>query len=213
MASLTSPIEYLVNEGSSIIMVIRAWLPTKECADRNNVSYMVTQEDVLAECESLSMNQYPVVMFGNTVMQPRLNYGCGDPGIESHKYAGLDLALLPWTPAAKMVRDRIVEETQIPLNACLTNKYRDGNDYIGEHRDKEALGIGNTVVTVSIGASRLFTATRCSDNFKYQTMLHQGDACIMVGDTQNTHKHGVKKDPKITGARYALTYRFIVPRK
>jgi len=193
--------EYLVNEGSSVVLVIRGYLP-KLAADI-----------VLAEIKDLEYKQYPSIVPGK--MQPRLNWGCGDEKIvseylpDSGKYSGVSTKH-PWLLSLKIIRDRILKETAIVyFNSCIINLYRDGSDWIPIHADREALGVGNTVVTISLNGSRDFQVIRNSDNHKVETTLHHGDLCLMFGETQKTHKHSIKKTAKYVEPRYALTYRFL----
>lgn len=65
------------------------------------------------------------------------------------------LPLMHWSPLVKDIRDRVQELVGHPMNHCLIQLYRSGNDYISEHSDK-TLDIvrGSSIVNVSLGALR-----------------------------------------------------------
>lgn len=85
------------------------------------------------------------------------------------------------------------------------NKYRNGQDYLPDHRDQYNYdGKQLHVVSLSFGATRLF---RFSNNGVLQPKyyLHDGDI-ILFSPTQNKNtKHGIPKQPQITEPRINLT--------
>lgn len=94
------------------------------------------------------------------------------------------------------------------LNSCLLNRYRDGNDYIGAHSDKELRGEHATVVTLSLGSPRNFYFIKKSGGgiFK-RIVLEPGDLCVMYSpSTQQNFTHTVPKQAGV-GERISLTFR------
>lgn len=65
------------------------------------------------------------------------------------------LPLMHWSPLIKHIRDHVQDLVKHPMNHCLIQLYRSGNDYISEHSDK-TLDIvrDSSIVNVSLGAQR-----------------------------------------------------------
>lgn len=216
-----SPYDIIINEGNSLVLVIRNWLPTEETVknihgDSKEASQYVTQEELWDVYE----NEIPWFQtYVGTPVGPKpaahLTYVCGDDEVKQHTYArngGLEMN--PWHPTLRKIRDRIHRESGLYTNACLPLKYRSLNDSVGFHRDKEVDPPHNVVISVSVGQSRIFVFKRDSDNKRYRTWLHSGDMCIMWGDTQKNFMHSIEKldkkyqpDPQYDGVRYVVTFR------
>src|SRR5581483_10572715 len=104
-------------------------------------------------------------IMGRSILQPRQIFATGETGLQ-YRYSGLTLAVEPWIPEVKVIKDLIevhlpalfarlgMQAEKITFNSCLLNEYKDGSQYIGWHSDKESMGAGNAVVTVSLGGSR-----------------------------------------------------------
>ena len=194
----SSPYETLIDVDGAFVLVIRRWL-SKEVADK-----------ILNDVSAVTVSQYPITMYGKQVMQPRLNYACGDVTEgKSHQYSGGTIPMNQWIPSLKEVRDRIAKESELQPDSCLVNGYRNGMDYLGLHSDKETNDQHSTVFTVSLGATRRFIFQRKSDNFEIECYLHHTDLVLMTGNTQKLWKHGVPKDKTVMTARYSLTFRVL----
>lgn len=193
-----SPYETLIDTDGAFVLIIRGWL-SKAQADT-----------IMGDVTAVTINQYPITMYGKMVMQPRLNYACGDVAEgKSHQYSGGTIPMNQWIPSLREVRDRIARESDLKPDSCLVNGYRDNNDYIGLHSDKEVKDQHSTVFTVSLGASRRFLFQRKSDNFEIGCYLHHSDLVLMTGNTQKLWKHSLPKEKSFTGPRYSLTFRFL----
>jgi alkylated DNA repair dioxygenase AlkB len=193
-----SPYETLIDVDGAFVLVIRGWLG-KEQADK-----------VLNDVSAVTVNQYPITMYGKVVNQPRLNYACGDvTDGKSHRYSGGTIPMNEWIPSLKEVRDRIAKESELQPDSCLVNGYRNGMDYIGFHSDKETNDQHSTVYTVSLGATRKFVFQRKSDGYEIEIYLHHTDLVLMTGNTQKLWKHGIPKQKEITEPRYSLTFRVL----
>ena len=194
----SSAYETLIDADGAFVLVIRGWL-SKDQADT-----------IMGDVTTVTINQYPITMYGKMVMQPRLNYACGDvvEG-QSHRYSGGSIPMNQWIPSLKAVRDRIARESNLKPDSCLVNGYRNGMDYLGLHSDKETNDTHSTVFTVSLGATRRFVFERKSDKFEIECYLHHTDLVLMTGQTQRLWKHSVPKDKSVTTARYSLTFRVL----
>lgn len=181
MAEL-SPYEVSIDDEGCYVLIIRGWMSQEEA------------DAILEDVKNVTVTQYPIVMYGREVRQPRTNWACGDvTDGRSHAYSGGSVPLNPWMPSLKCVRDRISQESKLVMDSCLVNGYRDGNDYMGLHSDKELKDLHTTVFTVSLGATRRFDFERKRDKFKIQCNLHHTDLVLMTGQTQKLWKHGIPK--------------------
>jgi alkylated DNA repair dioxygenase AlkB len=119
--------------------------------------------------------------------------------------------------------DQIPSFRKIQFNSVLINKYRNGQDFIKQHKDDEKIFNDNpSIVSISFGASRDFTFKRILYdvnnvkstrlNRKEQQMnktikLEHGTVLIMAGSTQKYYSHGVPIDSECTRVRYNMTFR------
>lgn len=173
----------------SSVFVIRSWLQKSESLQLLSI---LTKD--------LTFKSHPVVIAGRSIMQPRQIYVCGDSKtVKAHNYSGLSLSMNEWHPEVKRICDRIMSEYKFPANACLLNQYLDGAQSIGYHSDKEVNRYFNSAVyTVSLGASRRFLLKNTSTNQVVETILHDGDLCVMAGSTQEFWQHSIPKEkPKV----------------
>lgn len=66
--------------------------------------------------------------------------------------------LVPWTPTALKIKERIEEVVQQKMNHALIQYYKTGKDNIGEHSDKTLdILIGTRIVNFSLGKIVYFT--------------------------------------------------------
>ena len=123
--------------------------------------------------------------------------------------------------------DQIPSFRKIQFNSVLINKYRNGQDFIKQHKDDEKIFNDNpSIVSISFGASRDFTFKRilydvnnvksARLNRKEQQMnktikLEHGTVLIMAGSTQKYYSHGVPIDSECTRVRYNMTFRYYNP--
>ena len=120
-----------------------------------------------------------------------------------------------WESVLRPLRGGGGAEPAWALNGALLNWY-DGElgHYIGRHADDERqLAAHAPIVSLSFGAPRRFRFTRAGADWakheKVVVELGDGDALVMGGQTQRTHKHEIMKlrsrDPR--GRRVNLTLR------
>ena len=118
-------------------------------------------------------------------------------------------------PASKMPVNiaKIITELQIlfrvKLNSCLLNWYPDGNSCIPWHSDNEsALGQQPFIVTVSLGAVRMFQLKHNYSEMVAEVNLENNSILVMFGNTQTFWKHAILPI-KNAPARLSLTFRNI----
>ena len=91
------------------------------------------------------------------------------------------------------------------------NKYKDSNDCIGFHRDRETgWAPGSWFATLSFGAERDFQVKHEASG-NTTTYLHKDGEVIHLPCPMNQENfHSVPKRKKIEGCRISLTFREIV---
>lgn len=133
-----------------------------------------------------------------------------------------------FTPLLEKVHDRIKDLTHESFNYAYLNFYRDGNDYIGFHSDKEDnIEQGSTIASLSLGATRDFVIRHIADTRIAQAMLdnesrlaaleaakqsitlENGSLLLMKKSTQKVYHHGVPKRTKIMNSRINITFRHV----
>ncbi|XP_042529346.1 DNA oxidative demethylase ALKBH2 isoform X2 [Dipodomys spectabilis] len=137
-------------------------------------------------------------------------------------FTGLTLSPKPWLPVLERIRDRVSDVTGQTFNFVLVNRYKDGCDHIGEHRDDEReLAPRTPIASVSFGACRDFffrhkasrgkPGGRLGDTVRLQ--LAHG-SLLMMNHPTNTHwYHSLPVRKKVLAPRVNLTFRKILPKK
>lgn len=157
--------------------------------------------------DELAWEQREIVLFGRRILQPRLIAWAGELG---YRYSGQTLEPRAFTPAARVLLDRVSRETGGAFNHLLVNRYRNGDDSMGLHSDDEPeLGANPLVATVSLGAARRFVLRprRKGDPDRHELRLGHGALLVMGGTCQRHYVHGVPRQPGLAGERISLTFR------
>jgi alkylated DNA repair dioxygenase AlkB len=160
--------------------------------------------------EELVWEQREVILFGRSILQPRLIAWAGSVG---YRYSGQTLESRPFTPTVSALSARVSERARVPFNHVLLNRYRTGEDSIGLHADDEReLGEDPVVATVSFGASRrlVLVPRRKSDGPRRAVDLGHGALFIMGGTCQRHFRHGIPREPAVRAERISLTFRRIL---
>ncbi len=168
---------------------------------------------VLTEC---TWQQGALSLFGKSVLEPRLTAWCGDV---AYTYSRRPLLPSPWVAGLAELRAQL--HVHLPswlgytaeLNHALINRYRDGSDGMGWHRDNEPeLGDDPIIVSVSLGAPRQFAMrSRLTEGgrLSHSWSLGHGDLLVMYGQSQRTWEHALKKTAKPVGPRINVTFRAV----
>lgn len=152
-----------------------------------------------------------IVIAGKQVKVPRLVCWYGDPGAV-YRYSGVSHQPLPWTDALLAVKQRVEARCGYRFNSVLANLYRDGNDSMGWHADKEAeLGRNPTIASLSFGAERLFKIRHVKTGETLDIALRHGDLLLMAGALQHHWRHCIPKTRQAKTPRINLTFRKIFP--
>ena len=121
-----------------------------------------------------------------------------------------DWTPLEWTPELIKLKREVERITGYKFNSAVVNKYKDGKDSIGFHRDNEpelmrSDNRGPVIASISFGSKRNFIL---KDNTGKKTSfaLENGDLFLMKGDTQKNYTHGIAKE-NTTSPRINITFR------
>lgn len=149
-------------------------------------------------------------MYDKTVVTPRLTAWYGDSSKMYH-LGNNDFQVNEWSPELINLKEKIEKCTGYTFNSVLLNLYRDGNDSVAWHRDKESeLGNRPVIASVSLGQVRNFDFRKVDDHRKkYSLALEHGSLLIMKGDLQMNWEHRIAKSIRKMKPRINLTFRLI----
>lgn len=93
----------------------------------------------------------------------------------------------------------------------LLNYYRDGNDSVAWHSDKEnVLGKGPVIVSMTSGQVRSFDIRRKTDHKEiYSVRLDHGSFLLMKAGLQGTFEHRIAKSSRPMKTGINLTFRVV----
>ncbi len=149
-------------------------------------------------------HEYQMPMYDKTVTAPRMISWYEE---KDTLEAGPTLS---WTPELLAIRTRVQFEVGEKFNAVLLNLYRNGNDGVGWHSDKEvAIGRNPIIASVTFGETRMFRLRHksCSTIPLVKIPLHHGTLLLMAGTTNTYWEHQVPKTSKAVLPRINLTFR------
>lgn len=137
-------------------------------------------------------------------LTPRLICWYGD----TERIAGT----LPWIPELNAIREGVEPLAGIKFNSVLLNYYRDGNDSVAWHSDKESImGSQPVIASVSFGEVRSFDIRSKADHREhYSVRLEHGSFLLMKAGLQEHWEHRIAKSAKPMKARINLTFRLVI---
>jgi alkylated DNA repair dioxygenase AlkB len=150
-------------------------------------------------------------MYDKQVLTPRLTAWYSDP--EIYDYAALNKSKPnSWTPELLYIKSLVEPLAGVKFNSVLLNYYRDGNDSVAWHSDREsALGKNPIIASVSFGQVRSFDIRNKADHSeKYAVRLEHGSFLLMKGGLQAHWEHRIAKSTKPMKARVNLTFRVVI---
>ncbi|KAK0138116.1 DNA oxidative demethylase ALKBH2 [Merluccius polli] len=165
----------------------------------------------------LTGHEARVQVFGKVHDIPRKQAVYGEPGL-NYTYSGVTHCARQWTPTLEYIRDAVTKVTGQVFNFVLVNRYKDGQDHMGEHRDDEReLDPLCPIASVSLGASRDFVfrhrdargrGARRMEPVKLQ--LVSGSLLLMNPPTNTYWYHSLPRRRAVLQPRINLTLRRIL---
>lgn len=148
-------------------------------------------------------------IYDKTVLTPRLTAWYGDS--QYNESSENKQPANPWTPELLSLKERIEKEFGYRFNGVLLNLYRDQNDSVAWHRDKESrYGKRPVIASISLGQTRNFDFRKKDHHqSKYSLPLPHGSLLIMKGDLQEHWEHRIAKSAISMKERINLTFRLI----
>jgi len=152
--------------------------------------------------------QQKIMMYDKEVLAPRLSAWYGD---KRQRDEGKREALT-WLPELYTIKERIEAYTGISFQGVLLNYYRDGNDSVTWHSDKDTIpGLKTEIASVSLGQERNFDFRNKHDHKRqYSIKLEHGSLLLMKADLQKYWEHRIAKSTRPMQARINLTFRKVM---
>lgn len=179
-----------------------------------------------------SWQQREVWMYERKVREPRLTAGWRSAGTATRTWSREDVAralrevdgeqvpdLVPGgddgtgvdalPPPLREIATVLSERYGVGFDSVWVNLYRDGEDSVAWHGDRNAKVLTNPmVVTVSLGARRRFLLRpRGTTRAVHLLEPGQGDLVVMGGACQHEWEHQVPKTRRPVGPRMSVTIR------
>ena len=156
-----------------------------------------------------------VQVFGKWHNVPRKQASYGDDGL-TYTFSGTTVSAKPWTPFLKELRDALSTKIGKYFNFVLVNRYKDGNDHIGEHKDDEhELVPKSPIASLSFGEARDFVFrhqdSRGANSVRkiepIKLSLASGSILLMNYPTNSYWYHSLPVRKRCLGPRINLTFR------
>jgi alkylated DNA repair dioxygenase AlkB len=189
-------------------------------------------QEILGKLQKLTFNSdqdSQVFIRGQWIYIPRKQVIFSNPETKKYSFAGTQINGQQWPEFLDEIRDdlnnHLIEwgilsiDSKYRLNHVIVNLYRNGEDYIGYHRDDErdlqlmpyhSSSQEAVIVSLSFGATRdFFLQNIAAPVIKYELPLKNGDLLIIRGETNKKWKHSIPKRIKVKKPRYNLTFRIM----
>ncbi|KAA5532306.1 alpha-ketoglutarate-dependent dioxygenase AlkB [Taibaiella lutea] len=152
--------------------------------------------------------QQKIMMYEKEVTAPRLSVWIGERTIRPDDKR----TPLPWVPELLDIKEKVEAYTGTAFNGVLLNYYRDGNDSVAWHNDKDTIpGLKTEIASVSIGQERNFDfRNKANHKQQYSIKLEHGSLLLMKGDLQQSWEHRIAKSKTSMKGRINLTFRKVV---
>uniref|UniRef100_A0A7S3L7Z8 Fe2OG dioxygenase domain-containing protein n=1 Tax=Amphora coffeiformis TaxID=265554 RepID=A0A7S3L7Z8_9STRA len=128
-------------------------------------------------------------------------------------YTGEEWKTFSWSPKSTLIKEA-VEQALRPLwnqtmNHCVANYYRNGDDFIAHHSDKDLdLNREGVIVSVSLGEGRIMELRRRAEpKDTTRVLLPHGSMLVLGPKTNEKWTHSILKKKDSTMPRISLTTR------
>lgn len=168
-----------------------------------------------SEVEYFTGDLLKIRIYGKWRTIPRKQVSYGDKGM-AYAFSGIRLPAKPWTPLLHHLRELVFRHTGHRYNFVLINRYKDGSDHIGEHRDDEKdLDHNVPIASLSFGQPRDFVLKHGDARRKVRHIepvkicLEHGSLLLMNPPTNRYWYHSLPPRKAALGPRVNLTFRRI----
>jgi alkylated DNA repair dioxygenase AlkB len=111
-------------------------------------------------------------------------------------------------PALEAIRRALETQLDVPFTTTGLNYYRDGDDSVAWHADRELRELADTrIAIVTLGARRPFLVRPTGGGHSHNVKPGAGDLLVMGGACQMRWQHSVPK-VKRAGPRISCTWRW-----
>lgn len=144
-------------------------------------------------------------------LTPRLTAWYGDLGTD-YSHPGRVTNPIPWTRELLLLKEKVEPLAGAQFNSVLLNYYRNGNDSVAWHSDRESvLGKNPIIASVSFGQVRSFDIRNKTDHKEhYSIKLEHGSFLLMKAGLQEHWEHRIAKSARPMKARINLTFRVVI---
>lgn len=160
-----------------------------------------------------------VKLKGKVIPIPRQQTVFGDEGLR-YSYSGVTLASNSWIPITSSLKSAVEWAAGDTFNFVLINRYKDGEDYMGEHRDDERdLDPSGVIASLSFGAERDFVFRHAESRGKnakrkeinpIKITLLSGSLLLMKPPTNREWYHSLPVRKGVHDVRINLTFRRVL---
>ena len=153
--------------------------------------------------------QEKISLFGKQVAVPRLVAWQGELGL-NYRYSGTDHCGQGFDDNMERLKQMVEEKTKQRFNFVLLNLYRDGDDYMGFHSDREkSLGANPIIASLSFGATRRFVYKHKHNCTKVELELENGSLLLMHESRNSQWQHSLPKQRAIKVPRLNVSFRLV----
>ncbi|VBB17651.1 2OG-FeII oxygenase superfamily protein [Yasminevirus sp. GU-2018] len=115
-----------------------------------------------------------------------------------------------WTDTVKSVVEKGSNEIGQPLNHCVVTLFRNENDSLAFHQDKELdLKDNSLIVSISFGDPRPIVFEEIDGKRSIRIMLQPGSILVFGPKTNSRFRHAIPKLTEKVGPRISLSARYI----
>lgn len=149
--------------------------------------------------------QHKAVLYDKEIITPRLTAWYGDRPIRD----GDVRTPVPWIPELWELKGKVERATGSTFQGVLLNLYRDENDSVAWHADKDTVpGHKTEIASLSLGQERDFDFRKKENHrLRYSIRLQHGSLLLMKGDLQRYWEHRIAKSAIAMKPRINLTFR------
>lgn len=164
--------------------------------------------EILASRKTLLHEKPSFKCYGKICHQQR-SVGFFSDVVKEYCYSNSQFRANPLTPGLQFILQEVNVACESKFDGILVNVYDNGKDYISPHADDEKeLDLHAGVVTISVGAERLFRIRdKNTKKLIYETPLVNGSCVQMLGKCQEEFTHDIPMQRKITDWRLSYTLR------